>query len=45
MFFTANTNRKQVVLANPQAVKIVKVCGGYAVFDCIYAYETWKKQK
>ena len=43
--FVANTNRKQVVAANPRAFKIVKVEGGYMVFQAIDQYEMWKKQK
>ena len=43
--FVANENRKQVVAAHPEAAKIVKVCGGYMVFETMDDYATWKKQK
>lgn len=43
--FVANTNRKEVVAQNPGAVKLVKVEGGYIVFETIDAYQTWKNQK
>ena len=43
--FTSNVNRKQVVLLNSSAVKVVKVEGGYMVFDTMSAYTTWKNQK
>lgn len=43
--FVANTNRKQVVAANPSAAKIVKVEGGYMVFEFMSDYQTWKNQK
>ncbi len=43
--FVANTNRKQVVARYPEAAKIVKVEGGYMVFEFMSDYETWKNQK
>ncbi len=38
-------NRAAVVAAYPSAEKIVKVYGGWAVFEDLTEYETWKKQK
>ena len=38
-------NRKAVALEYPSATKIVKVCGGWAVFDSITDYEIWRNQK
>lgn len=35
-------NRKQVVDAYQSAIKIVKVCGGWAVFESASDYATWK---
>jgi hypothetical protein len=35
----------EVIAENPQAAKIVKVCGGYMVFATIAAYKTWRAQK
>lgn len=43
--FIASDSRKEVVAANPGAAKIIKVCGGYMVFDTIADYETWKDQR
>ncbi len=43
--FVANENRKEVVKQYPGAAKIVKVCGGYGVFEFFTDYETWKNQK
>jgi hypothetical protein len=43
--FVANTNRKEVVAQNLGAAKIVKVEGGYMVFEYMSDYETWKNQK
>lgn len=43
--FVANTNRKEVVAQHPGAAKIVKVCGGYMVFESMADYATWKNQK
>jgi hypothetical protein len=43
--FKSNENRKQVVADHPYAAKIVKVTGGYMVFETMGAYEAWKKQK
>ena len=37
--------RKAVVKAYPLASKIVKVTGGWAVFEFITDYEIWKNQK
>ena len=38
-------NRKAVAFEYPSATKIVKVCGGWAVFDSITDYEIWRNQK
>lgn len=38
-------NRAAVVAAYPSAAKIVKVDGGWAVFEYMTDYETWKNQK
>ena len=45
MKFVATTNRNQVKKDYPEAEKIVKVDGGYMVFDNQEEYETWKNQK
>jgi len=37
--------RKAVIEANPGAVKVIKVCGGWMVFATWPEYETWKNQK
>ena len=36
--------RKNVVAAYPSAAKVVKVCGGWAVFAFMSDYEMWKAQ-
>ena len=38
-------NRRAVAEAYPSAEKIVKVCGGWCVFEFLYDYEIWKNQK
>ena len=38
-------SRKEAVERNPGAVKIVKVEGGYAIFDSDQDFQTWKNQK
>lgn len=43
--FVQNASRKEVVAQHPSAVKIVKVEGGYKVFESLGEYETWRKQK
>ena len=43
--FVVNTNRKEVFAQNPSAAKILKVEGGYMVFEFMSDYETWKNQK
>ncbi len=42
---TEYRNRAAVVKAYPGAAKIVKVCGGWAVFETVADYETWRNQK
>ena len=42
--FVRNEIRKEVVAQYPSAAKIVKVNGGYMVFDCVGDYQTWKNQ-
>jgi hypothetical protein len=37
--------RKDVAKSYPDAAKIVKVCGGWMVFEYITDYEVWRKQK
>lgn len=37
--------RKEVVAAHPEAAKVVKVEGGWGVFESLTDYETWKRQK
>ena len=37
--------RRQVVAANPGAAKIVKVCGGWMIFDYATDYEVWREQE
>lgn len=44
-FIQQDKTRKEVVKEYPDHVKIVKVTGGYAVFETWTDYETWKKQK
>lgn len=41
----ATGSRAQVKREYPSAAKIVKVVGGYAVFDTLQEYETWRAQK
>ena len=43
--FINDKTRKEVVKEYPDHVKIVKVTGGYAVFETWDDYETWKNQK
>lgn len=43
--FIANTNRKAVIAQYPSAAKIVKVEGGYKVFETMTDYQTWIGQK
>ena len=43
--FVSNTTRKEVTSANTGAAKIVKVEGGYMVFECMSDYQVWKNQK
>jgi len=38
-------SRKAVAKAYPLASKIVKVTGGWAVFEFMSEYATWKNQK
>jgi len=38
-------SRKEVVLAAYGAAKIVKVDGGWMVFDTLVDYEVWRKQR
>ncbi len=38
-------NIREVKAEYPSAAKIVKVTGGWAVFDTLADYETWKRQK
>ena len=45
MLFVENMNCKEVVKNYPEAEKIVKVEGGYMVFETVTEYETWKNQK
>ena len=42
---TEYKSRKAVVEAYPSAAKIVKVCGGWAVFDFWNDYDVWKNQR
>lgn len=37
--------RATAVRRHPAAVKIIKVCGGYAAFYSLSDYETWRNQK
>ena len=37
--------RRAVVAEHPEAVKIVRVEGGWAVFDTYEDYEMWRRQK
>ena len=41
----AYKSAKEVKADYPSAVKVVKVCGGWAVFEYWADYETWKNQK
>lgn len=43
--FIATTSREQVKRDYPEAEKIVKVTGGYMVFNTMAEYEIWKEQK
>lgn len=48
MIFATETEykaRKNVVVAWPSAAKIVKVCGGWAVFEFVTDYQDWLNQK
>lgn len=38
-------SRREVVDAHPEAAKIVKVEGGWGVFESLADYENWKRQK
>ena len=38
-------SNKEAKREYPGAAKIVKVTGGYAVFDTITDWETWKNQR
>lgn len=38
-------DRKAVAEAYPAAAKIIKVEGGWAVFETLAEYETWRRQK
>jgi len=38
-------SRKEVLNQYSEAAKIVKVCGGYQVFETLSNYKTWKNQK
>lgn len=38
-------SRREVVAEYPEAAKIVRVEGGWAVFDTYEDYETWRRQK
>lgn len=37
--------RKAVAAAYPAAVKIVRVCGGWAVFEFWTDYELWRRTR
>ena len=41
----AYRSRKEVVEAYPSAAKIVRVMGGWMVFETYTEYLTWKSQK
>lgn len=43
--FFAGCSRYFVIRHCPWACKIAKVCGGYAAFESLDDYETWKKQR
>ena len=48
MIFATETEykaRKNVVAAWPSAAKIVKVCGGWQIFECVVDYNIWAAQK
>ena len=38
-------SRKAVVEQYPSAAKVVRVTGGWMVFETYYEYLTWKEQK
>ena len=38
-------DREAVAAAYPEAARIVKVCGGWAVFATERDYQTWRNQK
>lgn len=38
-------NKREVVDKFPEAEKIIAVVGGYAVFETLADYDTWRKQK
>jgi hypothetical protein len=42
---TEYKTRAAVVKAYPGAAKIIKACGGWAVFETVADYETWRNQK
>lgn len=37
--------RRAVEAAYPEAARIVSVCGGWAVFETLADYETWRRQR
>ena len=43
--FMAGVTRKQAVREYPEAEKILKVEGGYMVFDTYDDYLTWRRQR
>ncbi len=42
---TEHKTRKNVAAAYPSAAKIVKVCGGWQVFENVVDYNIWAAQK
>jgi len=44
MLFVEASTRQQIARDYPDAVKIVKVCGGYAVFFSSSDYQNWRRQ-
>lgn len=43
--FVQCKSRSTAARQYPGAARIVKVCGGYAAFDTLDDYRTWRNQK
>lgn len=45
VFYPAKTRKEAIQAKGSDWAKIVKVCGGYAFFETVTDYKTWKNQK